>query len=332
MENKSIFQDLTPDIIMSAVETHFNIKCNGSITPYNSYINRVYGVQDEENVRYIVKFYRPGRWSYKAIKDEHLFVKQCEENDIPVITPFTLTNKDTIGEVNNIYFALFPLRGGRTFDLTNDQDWVRLGSIIGRMHLIGKKAKAADRIVLNPQALAQQYHSQLLQANLISPSCKDEFAGIFNQTIDIISPLFESVEMFRIHGDCHRGNILDRLDQGLLLIDFDDMMTGPAIQDLWLLLPGHHNESRIEMELLLSGYTQFIDFNYKNLHLIEPLRFLRIIYFLTWCAVQRNDQRFKHNFPDWGTEAFWIKEIEDIKYQLLKIIEHLNDDTLLMPG
>jgi len=327
-----MFQDLTPDIIMSAIEDHYPIRCNGSITPYNSYINRVYGVQDDEGIPHIVKFYRPGRWSYDAIKDEHLFVQECDDADIPVIPPYTLTTGDTIGQVHDICFALFPLRGGRTFDLTSDQDWVRLGSIVGRMHVIGKKQKVKDRIVLNPRVLADHYHAVLLDNNLISPVCKDEFADIFRKTISLISPLFESVEMFRIHGDCHRGNILDRLEQGLLLIDFDDMMIGPAVQDLWLLLPGHHRESRVEMELLLSGYTQFTDFDYKTLHLIEPLRFMRIIYFLSWCALQRDDQRFKHNFPDWGTEAFWIKEIEDMRYQLAVIADHLGDDTLIMPG
>jgi Ser/Thr protein kinase RdoA (MazF antagonist) len=151
----------------------------------------------------------------------------------------------------------------------------------------------------------------------------DEFEDVCSQTLELISPLFDGIENIRIHGDCHRGNILDRAEEGLLLIDFDDMMMGPPVQDLWLLLPGHLSDCRLEMDLLLRGYTQFSDFDHKTLKLIEPLRFMRIIYFLTWCALQKNDHKFRQNFPDWGTESFWIKEIEDLKYQRQKIREHV---------
>jgi Ser/Thr protein kinase RdoA (MazF antagonist) len=36
-------------------------------------------------------------------------------------------------------------------------------------------------------------------------------------------------------GDCHRGNIL-WTDLGPHFVDLDDCVTGPAIQDLWMLL------------------------------------------------------------------------------------------------
>ena len=128
----------------------------------------------------------------------------------------------------------------------------------------------------------------------------------------------------RIHGDCHRGNILDRLEQGLIVLDFDDMMMGPAVQDLWLLLPGHLSECSAEMELLLEGYTRFMDFDTGTLRLIEPLRFMRIIYFLSWSALQAQDYNFEQTFSEWGSKAFWIKEIEDLNDQLTQIREHLS--------
>ncbi|WP_237578171.1 phosphotransferase, partial [Klebsiella pneumoniae] len=42
------------------------------LTPLNSYENRVYQFQDEERHRYVVKFYRPERWSAEQILEEHL--------------------------------------------------------------------------------------------------------------------------------------------------------------------------------------------------------------------------------------------------------------------
>jgi Ser/Thr protein kinase RdoA (MazF antagonist) len=324
MDKTTSFQQLTPDIILPCVEQHCGVRLEAVITPYNSYINRVYGLQDEEGERYIVKFYRPQRWSAEGILDEHRFLLQCSQADIPVIPPLVRRDDSTLGEVGGILFAVFPHRAGRTFDITSDHDWIRLGSIIGRIHQVGKTETARHRTMCSPAATTENYCRQLAAQDLIPPDCTDDFLSVCEQTLSLISPLFESAESMRIHGDCHRGNILDRLEQGLIVLDFDDMMMGPAVQDLWLLLPGHLSDCRREMDLLLEGYTRFIDFDTATLKLIEPLRFMRIIYFLTWSAMQAQDYNFAQNFSEWGSKAFWIKETEDLNDQLTQIREHLS--------
>lgn len=331
------FTALTPEKILSSVEEFCGFFLNGVLTPYNSYINRVYGIQnDETDERYIVKFYRPGRWSKAAVLEEHHFLRQCGDEEIPVIPPMPARKhhdkksmkEETIGEVDGFLFAVFPLRSGRQLDITSDQDWVRLGSIIGRMHAVGKREETLHRIICSPEASTQAHCRELLEKGLVHPNCAEEFKSITQETLELIQPVFKDTGISRIHGDCHRGNILDRLEQGLILIDFDDMMMGPPVQDLWLLLPGHLTDCRTEMDLLLYGYTQFTDFDRTSLQLIEPLRFMRIIYFLTWSALQIEDRTFQHNFPNWGTEHFWIREIEDLRYQLQMIREHLADDSI----
>ena len=324
MDDKTSFQELTPDIILPCVEEHCGVSLEAVMSPYNSYINRVYGLQDEENRRYVVKFYRPRRWSADGILEEHRFLMQCATEDIPVIPPLVPDGKTSLGEARGIHFAVFPLRAGRTFDITSEQDWVRLGSIVGRIHQVGIKEKAQHRTICSPSATTEKYCRDLAAQGLIPPDCVDDFHSVCEQTLALITPLFEGVENMRIHGDCHRGNILDRLDEGLIVLDFDDMMMGPAVQDLWLLLPGHFSDCRAEMELLLKGYTRFFDFDTESLQLVEALRFMRIIYFLAWSAMQAKDFNFAQNFSEWGTKAFWIKEIEDLNYQLEKIDEHLS--------
>jgi len=324
MDSKASFQDLTPDIILPSVEEHCGVNLEAVMTPYNSYINRVYGLQDEDNQRYVVKFYRPQRWSTEGILEEHRFLMQCAEEDIPVIPPLILQGQTTLGEARGIRFAVFPLRAGRTFDITSDKDWLRLGSIVGRIHQVGIKETAQHRTVCSPTATTEKYCEDIVTQGLIPPDCVDDFHAVCEQTLALITPLFAGVGNMRIHGDCHRGNILDRLQEGLLIMDFDDMMMGPAVQDLWLLLPGHLADCRAEMDLLLDGYTQFFDFDLESLQLVEALRFMRIIYFLTWSAMQAKDYTFAQNFSEWGTKAFWIKEIEDLNYQREKIEEHLS--------
>lgn len=315
------FEDLSPDVIVSSVEKFLELRLDGVITPYNSYVNRVYGLQDGVGGRFIVKFYRPGRWSREGILEEHRFLFQCGEREIPVIPPLVSRAETSLGEACGILFAVFPLRGGRTFDIGTKDDWIRLGSIVGRMHQVGRMEPAKERVLCSPVATTSVEVEDLIGKNYVPEACLDDFRSVCQDTLELISPLFEGIKMQRIHGDCHRGNILDRLDEGLLIIDFDDMMTGPAVQDLWLLLPGHLAECGEEMDLILEGYRGFAEFEHENLRLVEPLRFMRIIYFLSWCALQKDDLAFLRNFPDWGTKAFWIKEVEDLRYQLNMIKE-----------
>jgi len=324
MTKSPSFETLSPDVIVASIENHLGIYLDGMITPYNSYVNRVYGIQDEDGKRYIVKYYRPGRWSKECILEEHTFIRNCEDNEIPVIPPLELGNGTTLGEAGGIYFSVFPFRSGRTFDISGEDDWNRLGTIVGRMHRAGRNETAFRRPVCSPLETTAPQIEKLTSGGLIPDGCLEDFIHVCEATREIIDPLFEGVETIRIHGDCHRGNILDRIEEGLLLIDFDDMMTGPPVQDLWLLLPGHLFECPAEMELLLQGYARFSDFDRETLTLVEPLRFMRLIHFLTWCATQKDDHSFQHHFPDWGTEAFWIKEIEDLRYQQRMIREQLS--------
>ena len=151
------------------------------------------------------------------------------------------------------------------------------------------------------------------------------FVWLTFRIVDIALTEFEGIDLQRIHGDCHRANILERPDSGLMVIDFDDMVMGPPVQDIWLLLPDHANQSRHEINLILEGYEQFMEFDDRSLRLVEILRAMRLIYFLAWCSTQVGDFRFQTNFPDWGSEQFWQRELSDIEHQYHAI---LNDERL----
>ena len=133
---------------------------------------------------------------------------------------------------------------------------------------------------------------------------------------------FRPGERIRLHGDCHKGNVLERPGEGLMLIDFDDMLTGPPVQDLWLLLPGPVEECTRELELLLRGYESLREFDRSSLDQIELLRAMRMIYFLDWCARQRHDRNFRERHPEWGSDSFWRGEIASLAGQLA-VINHI---------
>jgi Ser/Thr protein kinase RdoA (MazF antagonist) len=309
------FDHVTPDFILSSVEAATGLRLTSVLLALPSYINRVYEVRTVDGTKLIAKFYRPGRWTLDAIRDEHSFVQDCADAEIPVVPANPLKLGATIEEHGGILLSIFPKKAGRQLEITGDDDWLRLGSLVGRMHLCGEKQKAIHRITIGPRnsTIADVNH---LVGNVIPERFKEQYKTVSMRLIDSSSPLFGGGECIRIHGDCHRGNILNRLEEGLLLIDFDDMAMGPPVQDLWLLLPDRAEKSKHEIDLFLQGYERFRRFDRKNLRCIEPLRALRMIYFLAWCSRQIDDAQFKKHFPDWGNDSFWQKEINDLREQL----------------
>lgn len=317
--NTGVFDNLSPQMVLQAVEKLFAKVPESSIQPFSSYVNRVYGLGNSDE-QWVVKFYRPGRWSHSAIETEHAFMADCARAELPVVAPLPGVNGQTLQTLalddgSRFHCALFPKRAGRLFDGEGDEDWFRLGSLLGRLHLVGKQAGAPERAVCHPLEHGAAMLQELYDSGSVHPDLEDEFFDLAENVLERIAPDFDHVPFIRIHGDCHRGNILDRGPEGLLLIDFDDMMSGPAVQDLWLLLPDRLEACGRELTMILDGYGQFMPFDRAELELVEGLRFMRMVHYLAWCARQRLDHRFLSSFPDWGSKAFWIKELEDFRTQ-----------------
>ncbi|MDF7826647.1 serine/threonine protein kinase [Pontiellaceae bacterium B12227] len=319
------FDDLTPDRILDAVEEGMDCRLTGLTAPLPSYINRVYELQSVAGEKLIAKFYRPGRWKREALQDEHDFVLDCAAEEIPVVAPLALADGATIGDYEGILYSVFPKRSGREMELCDDEGWLRLGRLVGRIHQAGWQRDAENRLTMHPETTTVPEIGMLLDGGFMSAHAAGRFKEVTSRIVDIALREFDGVELQRIHGDCHRANILERPDEGLMVIDFDDMVMGPAVQDIWLLLPGHANNTRKEIDLVLEGYEQFMEFDDRQLRLIEILRAMRIIYFLSWCSTQADDFKFQSNFPDWGSEMFWQREVADLEHQYHAI---LNDERL----
>lgn len=312
------FPPIAPEAIIEAVEAHLGTFLEPVLHPYRSYVNQTYGLRDEDGARFVVKFYRPGRWSHDAIAEEHRFLADCAEAGLSVVAPLPSGSGGTVGELSGVRFAVFPFRSGRTFDVYADSDWERLGSLVGSLHRVSGRRDAPARLRLDPAETTAGHLSALRSSGLVHPELAERFFSLADDALELAARRFRSLSSapIRIHGDCHRGNILDPADGTLILIDFDDMMVGPAVQDLWLLLPDRLPAARAEMEAILSGYERAIPFDRASLALVEPLRFMRQVYFLHWVALQAGDPDFADRFPDWGGRAFWVTETEDLATQL----------------
>jgi Ser/Thr protein kinase RdoA (MazF antagonist) len=310
------FSPLHPEAVLNCVEQASGRRLLNVCRPHSSYINRVYEVQDEDGEFFIVKFFRPGRWSELALLDELQFVNDCAEIEIPVIPPMPLADGSILGDYQSIRFALYPRCGGRLVDEYNDEQWLELGRLLGRVHNVGASRIATGRNRLHPQQTTRTQVDFIIDNSLVSETLITPFIQVTDELIAEISPAFDGLEEIRIHGDCHGSNLIYRPGESFFMIDFDDMLVGTPVQDIWMLLPGAQDECRIELALLLEGYEMFRSFDRRTLSLIEPLRAMRFIHYISWCGWQYVEDGETRIDAAFGTYNYWQKEIADLEDQL----------------
>jgi len=272
----SDFEALIPDTVINVVEDTLGVRCSNICRPLNSYINRVYEVPLEEGDALIIKFYRPNRWSVDALMDEHEFMLDLQEAEIPVVCPLQNNAGDTLHRFEHLHFAIYPKKGGRICDEPSLKEWEMLGHLLGRVHSVGEAFDPHDRISLTPDHSREQV-DHVLDSGLVSPTLESRYEDTAHRVLDLIDPLFDPNDMIRIHGDCHHQNIIYRPDESFFIIDFDDMALGLPVQDIWMLLPGRVADSQRELDSFLRGYSVFRKFDHNSLQLVEALRAMRYI-------------------------------------------------------
>ncbi|NRD75631.1 serine/threonine protein kinase [Shewanella sp. VB17] len=314
------YQSLTPDLILDAIES-LGIYPETGLLPLNSYENRVYQFRCDRSIRYVVKFYRPERWSNVQIQEEHDFSQALFDEEIPVATP-VIINGHSLHEYKGFRFALFPSLGGRSFEVDNLEHLEATGRFIGRIHQFSQQKKFTHRDLVNPQVLGDESLLWLKGSGHVPPSLALPYFTIVEQVLDKSKEIWskQNPKHIRLHGDLHPGNILWTPD-GPGFVDLDDARTGPAIQDLWMMITGDRPQKLLQLEILLEAYEEFCDFDAKELQLIEPLRAMRMLHYNAWLSRRWDDPAFPMNFPWYGEEKYWEGQILSFKEQLAVLNE-----------
>lgn len=315
------YDALTPDAVLDTVESQGYFS-DGRILALNSYENRVYQVGIEDQAPLIAKFYRPHRWSREQIQEEHDFCFELVENDLPVVPPLVDKHGNSIREHHGFMYSLFERRGGHAPELDNLSNLEILGRFMGRMHNVGYLKPFECRPSIDVQSYALDNIDFLLSQQFIPIELETSYRTLTDDLVKIVQMRFSEnqFETLRLHGDCHQGNILWR-DNAPNFVDFDDTRTGPAIQDLWMMLSGDRDQQQGQWEKIISGYRQFCPFNAAELNLIESLRTLRIINYSAWLARRWEDPAFPHNFPWFNTQRYWSDHILTLREQLSTLQE-----------
>ena len=309
------YANLSPDLVLEALET-VGCRCDGRILALNSYENRVYQMGLEDGGFVVTKFYRPGRWSDDAILEEHRFAVELAEQEIPVVAPLALDGA-TLHEHADHRFAVFRRQGGRWPELGSKDDRLWMGRFVGRIHAVGVVNTFAHRLSLSTERMGDDSADYLLASDWVPSHLIESYETIVEQLLEMVADCFERAGEYRelrIHGDCHRGNVLWTGD-GPHFVDLDDCISGPAVQDLWLFLSGERDERAGQLQDLLEGYGQFFEFDYRQLHLIEALRTLRMIHYAAWIAGRWTDPAFPRAFPWFADNKYWEEHVLALKEQ-----------------
>ncbi|MBW2540624.1 MAG: serine/threonine protein kinase [Deltaproteobacteria bacterium] len=311
------FLDLTPDRVLVAIEAA-GYALTGHCTPLTCLENRVYDLRLEDGRHIVAKFYRPGRWTREAVLDEHRFLADLREAEIPVCAPLPFADGETLREVEGIQFAIWPRTGGRSPDELSDGQIQILGRLLARIHNVGAAREAPHRARLDAPTSALAPLELLERRSFLPPEVARRYRSCVEQVAEIYTERSRGIPVHRIHGDCHMGNILHG-DAGWFFLDFDDMVVGPAVHDVWMLLPGRDAEGLRQRSLLIDAYRQFRDFDSAWLRLVEPLRAFRFIFYAAWIAKRWEDSAFPAAFPHFGTADYWENETRDLEEHVERI-------------
>ncbi|HIB22976.1 MAG TPA: serine/threonine protein kinase [Rhodospirillales bacterium] len=310
------YSELTPVKVLEAVES-LGYEADARVFALNSYENRVYQVGLRDGSYIIAKFYRPGRWSQDQILEEHSFARELSGLEIPVVAPIEFAQQQTLVQFEAFQLAIFPQCIGRAPELDQLDNLLLMGRFIGRIHAVGAMNHFLHRVSLSVDRLAGESRSFLLKNDFLPADLVKAYESLSADLIETIESRFDEhgeIQTLRIHGDCHPGNVLWR-NNTPHFVDFDDAMTGPAIQDLWMMLSGDRNQRQAQLLEIVEGYNEFHDFRAGELLLIESLRCLRQMHYSAWLARRWQDPAFPLSFPWFNTERYWAEHILELREQ-----------------
>lgn len=316
------FAGLTPEVILDAVEATGR-RASGQLLALNSYENRVYQIGLDDDAPLVAKFYRPDRWRDAAILEEHAFTAELAAHELPVVPPLVDPDGATLSTHAGWRFALFPRRGGRLVDLDDADRRRLLGRLLGRLHACGATRPFTARPALTLEHHGHASLATLLDGGFIPDDLVDAYRSVAGDLLARVADAYAragDLRTIRIHGDCHAGNLL-WTDDGVHVVDLDDCLTGPAIQDLWMLLSGDRLAMGAQLGEILEGYRRFHDFDLRELHLVEALRSLRLLHHAAWIARRWNDPAFPLAFPWFGGQRYWQEQVLALREQIAALDE-----------
>lgn len=321
------FAGLAPDVVLDAIES-LGLRVDGRLMALNSYENRVYrvGVEGATGIdshpgivadAIVAKFYRTQRWSDAQILEEHRFALDLADAELSVAVPVA-HGGTTLHAWGEFRFAAFACWRGGAPDLDIMGHRQMLGRSLGRLHARAATRRFETRADMRAWQCGEVARHSVLESGHLPPPLDERYAEVSAMLVTAVRNVMDMappLRMQRLHGDCHLGNVLWNA-QGPVFVDLDDCMTGPAIQDLWMLCSGSQAQRQKEWAQLLEGYSQFASLDGSELMLVESLRAIRMLNHAAWIAARWNDPAFPQAFPWFGEARYWERHLDELREQV----------------
>lgn len=307
-----VYAALEPETILQALASA-GFHGDGGLQTLNSFENRVYAFRDDHKNRFVAKFYRPGRWSRAQIQEEQDFLFYLHERELPVLLPLRHADNRCVFEHENFLFTVSPQRGGRALDGQDPVQLEILGRSIGRLHAAAEHFPFRFRERLEVEHYAGRARLATLASAQLPAAYAERYAQLSQHLLTLCQnkiAAFSGLEYISCHGDMHAGNILWTGSE-VLMVDFDDARTAPAIQDLWML--ASDNAAR---DILVDAYEDFMEFDWRQWQLAEAMRSLRMVQYTGWLAARWSDPTFPRHFPWFATAKYFEEQIVALQQQI----------------
>lgn len=317
------YEKLTPDTVLNAIDTivePLGWMTSGHQLALNSYENRVYQIGIEEQKDIVAKFYRPERWSRETILQEHEFSLFAQEDELPVIAPMVIDG-ESLFEYQGFFIALFPKQGGHSGHIENLDDFEQMGRLVARLHQTANAVECDQRGEMTPQKFARDSRQYLLDNQFIDDSLLPAYESLSLDICNLLDERWHEPKMQLVHGDLHASNLI-WYDQQPYMLDLDDCIKAPRIQDMWMLLNGDRDQMQAQLAAMARGYEMFLPFPADQIPLIEVLRTMRLMHYSAWLAKRWDDPAFKMAFPWFNTARYWSEEILTLREQFSALQEH----------
>ncbi|GAA6134014.1 serine/threonine protein kinase [Oceaniserpentilla sp. 4NH20-0058] len=316
------YEKLTPDTVLNAIDhilEPLGWLTSGHQLALNSYENRVYQIGIEEQKDVVAKFYRPGRWSRETILQEHEFTLFAKEDELPVVAPMVIDG-ESLFEYQGFYIALFPKQGGHSGHIEHLDEFEQMGRLIARLHQTANAVECDQRGNMTPQKFARDSRQFLLDNHFIDDSLLPAYETLSLDICNRLDELWNEPKMQLVHGDLHASNLIWFQEEPYML-DLDDCIRAPRIQDMWMLLNGDRDQMQAQLAAMARGYEMFLPFPVDQVPLIEVLRTMRLMHYSAWLAKRWDDPAFKMAFPWFNTPRYWSEEILNLREQFSALQE-----------
>lgn len=313
------FDKLTPDFILHAAEEQ-GFHTTGILYPLNSYENRVYEIDVANSRKIVGKFYRPGRWPLAAIVEEHDFVSRLAHAGLSVVAPFVLPypmpEAKTLACSQNMIMAFYPRITGTQHADYSATELKALGTFLAQLHETGARFECTQRPPLDPDSYGFSQLDVIFSLPFIPDDLRAALEATLTRAVEMTIPYFQNEwEYVTVHGDFHAGNVLWQAGTPHV-VDFDDMLEAPPVQDVWMLLNGSSEEKKLQADAFFSAYEKIRPFDRDSLVLCEPLRSLRLTRHAAWIGGRYAEPAFQRAFPYFTQRRFWEEYLLTMKEQV----------------